>query len=213
MQGVGRPLGSTEAGWLARWSAGDDEAGRAFAQAVFPALWRFFANKVDEADAADLIQQTLLSCLSSAKRVSGARSFSAYLFSIARNALVRHLGTRGLVLDVDGRTELPAASVTSPSNVLARRAEHRTLLEALRSLPVDLQVAIELRYWEELDSSEIADVLGVPASTVRGRLQRAREQVQRRIDELAKEGPLGETGTNLEQWAAEVRAGFDEPDD
>ena len=44
----------------------------------------------------------------------------------------------------------------------------------MQELPVDHQIAIELHYWEGMRVREVAEVLGVPAGTVKGRLMRAR---------------------------------------
>jgi RNA polymerase sigma-70 factor (ECF subfamily) len=50
--------------------------------------------------------------------------------------------------------------------------------EALRRLPVELQVVVELHYWEEQSTAEMAEVLEVPQGTVKSRLRRAREQLE-----------------------------------
>ena len=70
---------------------------------------------------------------------------------------------------------------TSPSRVVARDEEHLALVSALRTLPVDFQIAIELTYWEGLNASEVGEVLQVPASTVRTRLTRARRLLLKRL--------------------------------
>ncbi len=82
------------------------------------------------------------------------------------------------------------------------------LLAALRSIPLDLQVALELFYWEQLDGPDLAEVLGVPEGTARSRLRRAREAVAEKIAELLGDGgqPAGASASDLDAWAATLRA-------
>jgi RNA polymerase sigma-70 factor (ECF subfamily) len=85
--------------------------------------------------------------------------------------------------------------------------QEQLLLEALRRIPMELQVVLEMRYWEDMSSSEIGAALGVPASTVRSRLHRGRELLERAIAQLpasqqTRESAVGE----LEAWLARIRA-------
>ena len=50
--------------------------------------------------------------------------------------------------------------------------------EALRRLPVDLQLVVELHYWEDHSTAEIAALLELAQGTVKSRLRRAREALE-----------------------------------
>ncbi|MCA9705484.1 MAG: hypothetical protein KDK70_06540 [Myxococcales bacterium] len=83
----------------------------------------------------------------------------------------------------------------------------RLLLAALRALPVDLQVALELFYFEHIRGPELAEVLGLPEGTVRSRLRRGREILRERLQELLRSpGMVESTMTDLESWASSLRA-------
>ena len=56
------------------------------------------------------------------------------------------------------------------------------MLAALNGLPLDLQIALELYYWEELSVVEVAAVLEVPEGTVKSRLHRARQLLREQLD-------------------------------
>jgi RNA polymerase sigma-70 factor (ECF subfamily) len=74
-------------------------------------------------------------------------------------------------------------------------------------LPVDLQVALELHYWEDLSTAELAGILEIPQGTVKSRLRRAREALVTAIEQLSTDPQQRrETIDNLDQWAREVRA-------
>jgi len=89
---------------------------------------------------------------------------------------------------------------------VARRREHQLLLTALRAIPLDLQVALELYYWEQLDGAELAEVLGIPEGTARSRLRRAREAIAEKIAELEGDADPGAASLrDLDAWAAALR--------
>jgi RNA polymerase sigma factor (sigma-70 family) len=197
----------TDAELLEQWHAGDAAAGNQLFERHFEALYRFFRNKVDDG-IDDLLQETLLACVRGRERFRGDASFRTYLFAIARNVLYDHWTHRARrAADVDiGELSIEAMS-TSPSGVLARAAEHRLLVRALRAIPLELQVVLELHFWEDLSGPELAIVLDVPEGTVRSRLRRAREQLEARMVELADDQRiLSSTQSGLETWASGLKA-------
>lgn len=191
---------------LRHWRDGDAACGRQLFERHFRALYRFFCNKVGgAAEVDDLIQETLLAIVESPARFRESSSFRTYLFAIARNRLFMRFRARARD---DARFEPAQASVadlvTSPSGVAARNSRDAALLEALRRLPVDMQVALELSYWEELSGAEIAAVIEVPEGTIRSRLRRGRELLRRELETLARAAPDRDLDTELERWAGEL---------
>jgi RNA polymerase sigma-70 factor (ECF subfamily) len=86
------------------------------------------------------------------------------------------------------------------------RQEHQLVLEGLRHLPLDDQILLELFYWEELRSDEVAVILGIPPSSTRRRLSEARGRLDTKMAEIAASPDLlDRTLRNLESWAAEIR--------
>ncbi len=165
-------------GLLARWREGDRAAGEALFERHFESLYRFFRNKCQGPDCDELVQATLLACLDAQQQFRGHANFRTFLFGIARNKLYRYYRDRkrddGLALSVTSVADL----ITTPGTVLARDQAHRTLLAALRELPVEQQTLLELHYWEEMDTVELAVVFEVPAATIRTWLFRARGKLR-----------------------------------
>ena len=202
-----RGVSADDFGLLERWRAGDRTAGNQLLQKYFDSLYRFFRNKLD-AEVDDLIQRTFLACVESKERFRGDASFKSYLFTVARNELYAFFKSRhkGLQRQVDLGTMSVAQLGTSPSSKAARREEEQILLRALSQIPVDLQIAIELFYWEELTTNEVASVLGIPAGTAKSRLRRAREALEEAMrQETENPAVLESTLSNFEHWAREVR--------
>ncbi len=197
--------GATDFDLLQAWRDGDAGAGRELFARHFDAVYRFFRNKVDDV-AEDLTQQTFEAIVAGRDRFRGDSSFRTYLFTVARKKLYSHLRTlhrRGPAL---GDVSVADAAGPSPSHVAAGRQEQRLLLQALRRLPVQMQIALELFYWEGLSVSEIAVVIEVPVGTVKSRLQRARARLDAIITELAASDTLRQsTLGGFERWARELR--------
>ncbi len=199
---------------LTRWRDGDRQAGSDLLARHFDSLYRFFRNKLG-GDFDDLIQKTFLACVESVDRFRGDASFRSYLFTVARNELYHHFERlhRGRKMQVDLGTMSVAQLGSSPSSKAARKEEEQLLLEALSKIPVDLQIALELFYWEGLTTAEIASVLGLPPGTAKSRLRRAREAVEAAMRECAATpGTLASTLNRFDHWAVAVRAAVERPD-
>ncbi len=195
-----------EAALLRAWQAGDPQAGDRLLRMHFDSLYRFFASKAPDA-VDDLIQATFLEAVRSKEGYRGDASFRAYLLGIARHQLFRLFRGRSrdrLVFKPDEHSVHDTA--TSPSGILGRKREEQLLVDALRRIPVDLQIVLELHYWEELPTRELASILEIPQGTVKSRLRRAREAVEAAISELTADPDLrSSTITNMAQWAVGVK--------
>jgi RNA polymerase sigma-70 factor (ECF subfamily) len=191
---------SSDVELLESWRAGDKSAGSELFRRYFDSLYRFFVNKLaDEAE--DLIQSTWMSCVRYAEQVAAATSFRAYLFTMARNELCHALRRKQPQSQVDfGVTSLQDLS-PSPRTAAVAGEEERALLGALRALPLDLQLLLELHYWEELSTAELAGVLEIPQGTVKTRIRRAREL----LEEALASGPQVLHGDELDAWVRSMR--------
>jgi len=192
---------------LLAWRAGDNEAGSRLLRRHFRTLYRFFRSKVDTG-VEDLVQQTMLACADGVHRFRGDASFKTYLLAIARTQLLMHLRKHARKGKQVVELETSVADVLgSPSVEVAGKDEQRLVLRALRHIPVDLQIAVELHYWEEMRIEDIADVVGIPAGTVKSRLNRARRLVREWILQ-AEEAPAAlreTTAGDVEGWALSLR--------
>jgi RNA polymerase sigma factor (sigma-70 family) len=193
---------------LEAWRAGDKRAGKELFARYYDAIDRFFRNKVGE-DATDLAQKTFLGCLESVDRYHNQQNFRGWLFAIAYRQLCKHYRSRASdMARFDFQTVTAHDLDPTPTSIIARSQDEQLLLEALRKIPVDMQVALELHYWEQMSDAEIATALDLPLGTVKSRIRRARLALTERLAELT-ESPeqLRNTLDNLEVWAAQVREG------
>lgn len=195
---------------LEAWRLGDQRAGEELFERYYDCVYRFFRHKLNE-DVSDLVQQTFFALIEGAERVRKAASFRSYLFAIAANlfrAHLRRLYKEGNAIDF---AEVSLQDLApGPSTMYARQRERRLLLKALRRLPIDHQVLLELRYWENLKTAEIAEVLDVPHPTVRSRLRRAHELLEKAISGLAESSlESRQSFMSLQEWVVHCRDELD----
>lgn len=191
---------------LQAWRGGDRDAGSALFERHFSSICRFFANKVG-ADVDELVQKTFTACVEGRDRFEGRSSFRTYLFAVAHNVLRSHLRGRHRARE---RFDLGVTSVhdlgLSPVALIARKREQKLVLNALRHIPVEHQTVLELYFWEGLTARELAEILGIPEGTVRGRIRRARQLLDDQLQTLAEsEALLESTASDLEDWARSLR--------
>lgn len=201
----------SDAELLESWQDGDREAGNQLVDRHFDAITRFFRNKVcSDDDVAELVGQTFLGCTTGKDRFRGDASVRQYLYAIAQNVLRKYIRARYKrsheLLDFATVCvqELAPASLSS---IVAHKREAQSLVQALREIPVEDQVVLELMYFEGLSGSELASVLGVPEGTVRGRLARGKQRLRERVAVLLASAPQrpAVTPEQLDAWAASLR--------
>ncbi|MEO7731670.1 MAG: sigma-70 family RNA polymerase sigma factor [Kofleriaceae bacterium] len=166
---------------LERWRGGDRRAGEELCSRHFDRIYQFFEHKIpNEAD--DLTQQTFLACVKARDQFRGQSTFRTYLYSIARNELYMRLRKLPRAEHVDLEASSLNELVSSPSKQLGKQQELAQVRTALRQLPVEQQVLLELHYWHDLDAAALAEMLDTNAGAIRVRLLRARRALR---DQLA----------------------------
>lgn len=191
------------------WTRGDRAAGRELvAVRLMPQVHRFFHNKLGPEQAEELVQETFVDLPRSLETFRYEASVRTLVFRIARNKLNGYL--RGLMQDRSRSSdpgELSLAAIgSSPSERMARRAQERFLLSALRQLPLNTQIMIELHYWEEMRVREIACILELPEGTVKSAISRGRKRLEVLLENMeGGDGDLAGTQSRLSVWALRVR--------
>lgn len=74
-------------------------------------------------------------------------------------------------------------TVASAATTLERKSEQTMLLDALKKLPLKYREVLILYYYEELNTTEISEMLGFSVNTVKTRLNRARKALKPLLNE------------------------------
>lgn len=196
---------------LIAWREGDERAGQRLVMRHYAPIERFFLNKARDA-AGDLIQRTFLTLLEVRDkveaRIGDGQDVRRYLFGIARNVLLAHF--RGVRRN-QGHFDSSSHSVEDISpgahTWVVKNQRSQQLLQALRRLPLDQQIVLELYYWEDLRARELAEILAMPEGSVRTLIRRAKQQLEHELERLARSpAELRQTLSSLDSWAREIRA-------
>lgn len=147
----------------------------------------------DSHEVYDVVQEAFIKAYRALGNFRGDSQFYTWLYRIAINTAKNYLVSRGRrppATDVDAEeAEYYSGSdmlkdVDTPENNLFRDELQATVDQAIRELPEDLRTAVTLRELEGLSYEEIAEVMGCPVGTVRSRIFRARDAIDKRIAPL-----------------------------
>lgn len=142
---------------------------------------RAFAGRLlgDRDAAEDLVHDVFVALPKAVTRFRGECSFESFLISIAANVARRHLRSSKRRRAAIARLSVePPTQVTRPDQAVSDAELTLRLMRALDELPNKLRVSFVLVQVEERDASEVAIILGIPASTVRARVRAARARLQ-----------------------------------
>ena len=166
---------------LERWRDGDPRAGDLLLRRHFRDVWGFFRRRVPDA-ADELAQQTFEACVAARDRFAGRSSVRTFLFAIAHRRLIdnENAKRRRDVVELED----PAGDLPSATQAQIQRERAKIIVRAMQLLPRDEQIVLDLCYWQEMNSTQIAEVVGATASTVRGRLRNARARLVAHLETM-----------------------------
>jgi RNA polymerase sigma-70 factor (ECF subfamily) len=147
----------------------------------------------DQAEALDVAQEAFLKAYRALPRFRGDSAFYTWLYRISINTAKNHLvAARRRPLDYDLDLQDPdqyemhgrLKTVDTPEGNLLSEEIRETVNRAIEGLPEDLRTAIMLRELEGMSYEEIATAMECPVGTVRSRIFRAREAIDKRLRPL-----------------------------
>ena len=148
----------------------------------------------DQDEVQDVAQEAFIKAYRALPRFRGDSAFYTWLYRIAINTAKNHLVSRSrrppdTDIDVDmeeGMHQESLSDMVNPENSLATDQLEAVVYKAIDDLAEDLKVAVTLREFEGLSYEEIAEVMDCPVGTVRSRIFRAREAIEKKIAGIEK---------------------------
>ncbi len=147
----------------------------------------------DQSEALDVAQESFIKAYRALGNFRGESAFYTWLYRIAINTAKNYLVSQGrrppdTDVDVDDAIQFeaePGLRESDSPELLAQRDEiERVIFETIEGLPDDLRTAITLRELEGLSYEDIALAMACPIGTVRSRIFRAREAIDKRLKPL-----------------------------
>ena len=137
----------------------------------------------DPEAAGDLLHEVFLRLHRYAHRVDPERPLEPWLYRVTVNQACTWVKRRRWMQPIEELADwLIGDSRNSPPQQLERNEERQALEQALAALPLAHRTVIVLYYINDLTVQEIADVLAVPAGTVKSRLYYGRMALRERLD-------------------------------
>lgn len=162
---------------------GDPAAQRRLYELTHDKVYRLMMRMVGRQEAADVTQQAYLQVFRKIDQFAGRSQCSTWIYRIAVNEALQHSRRVKRIEHLPLEWEPADSSTDAPL-----RLDDRDLLEqALTSVDAELRSVFLLREIEGLSYGDISCVLEIPEGTVGSRLNRARRQLSRRLDELGWE--------------------------
>lgn len=144
----------------------------------------------DADEVQDVAQEAFIKAYRALPGFRGDSAFYTWLYRIAINTAKNHLMSKsrrppGTDIDVEDaqyfENDSPLRDVENPENILYGEELKKAVALAMENLPEDLCTAVTLREFEGLSYEEIAEVMECPVGTVRSRIFRAREAIDREV--------------------------------
>ncbi len=146
----------------------------AYSQSAFGVAYRIMGHREDAEDA---VQDAFMLVLDNISSFDSSRPFAPWFFRILRNQALNARRSR-IVRSAEQLSEDRASNSVNVDS-LAERSEFRERFrDAVGQLNDEQRTVVELHDVEGFKSAEIANALGMPASTVRWHLQTARRKLR-----------------------------------
>ena len=150
-----------------------------------------FVKDADEAQ--DVAQEAFIKAYRGLSNFRGDSAFYTWLYRIAINSAKNYIVSQGrksptYAVDIDDAEHMETAAalkeIDTPEGRMLTSEIENTVYKAIKELPEDLKTAITLRELEGMTYEEIANVMECPIGTVRSRIFRARETIDKHLKPL-----------------------------
>lgn len=147
----------------------------------------------DPHEAEDVAQESFLKAYRALSSFRGDSAFYTWLYRIAVNTAKNYLVSKGrrppsTDVDVEDAQLVDDSSLLreleSPDAAMEKEDLRKVIQQAIEELPEELRTAFSLREFSGLSYEDITQVMDCPVGTVRSRIFRARESIDKRIQEF-----------------------------
>ncbi|WP_134700119.1 RNA polymerase sigma factor [Ammoniphilus sp. YIM 78166] len=178
----------TEADLIRAAQAGDRDALiqllRNIEKSVYKTAYYILKNEQDAMDAA---QEALIKVYNKIDTFQEKAKFSTWVQRIVTNICIDHCRKRKETMSIDEH-ELPLQDQTDVEEEVQMTYMAKDIREAINLLPEQHRTVVVMRYIQDYSYNEISEALELPLNTVKSHLFRARQQLQKLLQEYQKGG-------------------------
>lgn len=186
--------GDVDAQLVARVQKGDKRAFDMLVVKYQHKIYSLVSRLVNDAsEVQDVTQESFIKAYRALPNFRGESAFYTWLYRIAVNTAKNYLVSRnrrppGTDIDIDDAAQFGSEAglrdTDSPEQLLQGEQMIKIVDRAIAALPDDLRTALSLREFDGLSYEEIAEVMQCPVGTVRSRIFRAREAIDKELEPL-----------------------------
>jgi RNA polymerase sigma-70 factor (ECF subfamily) len=164
--------------------AGSRDAFERLARRWTPRLLRFATRTVGQSELGrDIVQETWVGAIRGLKALVDPSSFPAWIYGIAHRKCIDAIRVRQRSRSLSDQVQREVDAAISVNPTHSAPSESLDLATAIANLNDEQRIVVTLFYGEDLSVVEIAEILSVPAGTVKSRLFHARDILKKLLGE------------------------------
>lgn len=148
---------------------------------IFKLCLGFFENKQE---AEDMAQEVFISAYESLENYAGNSEFSTWLYRVAINVCLNNKRKKKIE-KIFNRVELKEnieSYTQTPECEYIEKEEYDTIISAIANLPNRQQIAFVLSKYNDFTQKEIADIMNINEGAVESLLQRAKQNLRKKLN-------------------------------
>lgn len=167
-------------------AAKDDKAIAAFYRLFETTVYRFALSRLnDPTVAADILNEVMLEVWKSAAKFEGRSKVSTWLLGITHFKIVDHFRASKRHDHQEIEDDIADDSTSVQQDALIEAAQDANLLQsALQKLSPEHRQVLHLAFFEDLNYSEISEIMGVPEGTIKSRIYHAKKLAKTQLQRL-----------------------------
>ena len=174
-----------------RCQKGEKDAFEKLIRLYYPYVYGFLLKMSKDTHLSeDLTQDTFLKMIQKIElfKCDGKTAFGTWLIAIAKNCFIDNMRKNSVV--VENYDDLQLTDFNDVSDEIITKMEYEEFLKASEKLPYEQQLAIKLKYEENLTLKEIAERFGVQPKTIKSRIHDGKVKLRKMLRANEKEEHL-----------------------
>lgn len=140
----------------------------------------------DEELAEDILQNTFISVYQNINSFDSRRKFSSWIYRISHNKAINEIRSYKNKISLEEVSEVVESQSIDINEELDKKRLREYLEKTIKSLPLNYQEVLILRFFEDKSYEEISEILRLPINTVGVRIKRGLEKLRLKVN-LKKE--------------------------
>ncbi len=155
------------AGILDKAKRGEDGAFTEIYNLYFKKIYQFIYYRVSHKETAeDLAEEVFLKAFSKLHSISENQAFAGWLYQIARNLVIDHYRANKSTVGLE-EIENTLEYETNVVDAIDLNAQQKLALKLMRELAPEQQTVVRLKFFEDLNNAEIAEILNKSEGAIR----------------------------------------------